>query len=163
MSKALETAYASATDYVIHTLELKHPSFQGGAIRLCQGYDDLEATLETAETVTFVASGFGVSLPQRSIRGRQDLNFQLDNLTGEAIQQIDAANEAGGLIEVIYRPFVGADLSQPGNPPVKMVATFAQVTSSSVVVTASFHDLVNKAWPRRRYTPTFAPGLKYFG
>lgn len=163
MSKALETAYASATDYIIHTLELKHATFTNGAIRLCQGYEDIVATLETDETVTFTASGFGVSLPQRSVRGRQDLNFQLDNVTGEAIQQIDAANEAGGTIEVIYRPYLGADLSQPGNPPIKMVAAGAQVTPSSVIVTASFHDLVNKAWPRRRYTPSFAPGLKYYG
>ncbi|MEI8598930.1 hypothetical protein P4S64_19020 [Vibrio sp. M60_M31a] len=28
---------------------------------------------------------------------------------------------------------------------------------------ASFHDLVNRAWPKRRYTPSITKGLKYPG
>lgn len=165
MSQVLQTVYASAPvdQVVIHTLELKHAAFNAGAIRLCQGFDDVAATLEDASSVTFNPSGFGVSLPSRAVKGRQDLQFQLDNVSGEALQQIDAAIEAGGAIQVIYRAYLASDLSAPAQPPVVMTAVSVKATPQSVNVVASFHDLVNKAWPRRFYTPDFAPGLKYFG
>lgn len=165
MSQTLETLYASAplNDVIHHTLELKHAAFASGAIRLCQGFDDLTVTLEDASPATFTASGFGVSLPHRAVKGKQDLQFQLDNVTGEAIQSIDAALVAGGEIKVIYRVYAGSDLTAPGQTPVVMTAVSGKVTRSTVVIVASFNDLVNKAWPSRRYTPEFAPGLKYFG
>lgn len=165
MSQVLQTVYASAPvdQIIIHTLELKHSAFDGGAIRLCQGFDDVTATLEDASTVTFTASGFGVSLPSRAVKGRQDLQFQLDNVTGEALRNIHAAQAAGGPVQVIYRVYLASDLTAPAQPPTVMTAVSVKATPSSVSVTASFHDLVNKSWPRRFYTPDFAPGLKYFG
>ncbi|WP_444905032.1 DUF1833 family protein [Microbulbifer sp. CnH-101-E] len=165
MSAVLETVYASAPidQIILHTLELKHPAFEAGAIRLCQGFDDIEAKLEDGQTVIFTASGFGVSLPQRSMRGRQDLQFQLDNVTGEALQNIDIALEVGGLIQVAYRQFLESDLSAPAQPPTVMTAVSVKANARSVSVIASFHDLVNKAWPNKFYTPDFAPGLKYYG
>ncbi|WP_445363344.1 DUF1833 family protein [Microbulbifer sp. ANSA003] len=165
MSAVLETVYASAPidEIIIHTLELRHAAFEGGAIRLCQGFDDIEATLEDGETATFTASGFGVSLPQRSVRGRQDLQFQLDNVTGEALHNIRAALEAGGAIQVVYRQFLESDLSAPAQPATVMTAVSVKANPASVSVIASFHDLVNKAWPNKFYTPDFAPGLKYYG
>lgn len=170
MSKVLQTLYASAPvdDLIIHTLELKHAAFNVpghdiGVIRLVQGFDYESVTLEDATSATFKASGFGVSLPQKSIKGRQDLSFSIDNVTGEALKAIDDAIEAGGKIIVTYRAYAGSDLSAPGQPPIVMTATAVKADFSSVSISASFHDLVNKAWPFRRYTPTFAPGLKYYG
>jgi len=165
MSQVLQTVYASAplNQVIIHTLELAHPAFDNGAIRLCQGFDDVTATLEDASTVTFTASGFGVSLPSRAVKGRQDLQFQLDNVTGEALRQVKAAQEAGGEIGVTYRVYLASDLSAPAQPPTVMTAVSVDATALSIKVVASFHDLVNKAWPRRFYTPDFAPGLKYYG
>jgi hypothetical protein len=170
MSNVLQTLYASApvNDLIIHTLELKNPAFnvEGhvlGSVHLVQGFDDVIATLEDASTVNFKKSGFGVSLPQKSIKGRQDLNFSIDNVTGEVLKAIDAAIEGGEKIIVIYRAYAGSDLSAPGQPPIIMTATAIKADYSSVSISASFHDLVNKAWPFRRYTPSFAPGLKYYG
>lgn len=170
MSNVLQTLYASApvNDIVIHTLELKNPAFNVedhplGVIRLAQGFDDITATLEDTTTAIFKKSGFGVSLPAKSVKGRQDLNFTIDNVTGEALKAIDDAIEAGGKIMVIYRAYAGSDLSAPGQPPVIMTATAVKADYSSISISASFHDLVNKAWPFRRYTTTFAPGLKYYG
>lgn len=170
MSNVLQTLYASAPvdDLIIHTLELKHAAFnveghEVGAIRLVQGFDYETLTLEDSTSAIFKASGFGVSLPQKSIKGRQDLNFTIDNVTGEALNAIDDAIEAGGKIVVIYRAYAGSDSSAPGQPPIIMTATAVKADFSSISISASFHDLVNKAWPFRRYTPTFAPGLKYYG
>jgi hypothetical protein len=170
MSNVLQTLYASApiNDLIIHTLEIKNPAFNVpghvvGSVRLVQGFDDISATLETGATVLFKKSGFGVSLPQKSIKGRQDLNFSIDNVTGEVLQAIDAAIDSGVKITVIYRAYAGSDLSAPGQPPIVMTATAIKADFSAVSISASFHDLVNKAWPFRRYTPDFAPGLKYYG
>ena len=170
MSNVLQTLYASAPvdDLIIHTLDIKNPAFNVpdhlvGTIRLVQGFDDVTATLEDATSATFKASGFGVSLPQKSIKGRQDLNFVIDNVTGEALKAIDDAVEAGGKIIVIYRAYAGSDLSAPGQPPIVMTATAIKADFSSISISASFHDLVNKAWPHRRYTASFSPGLKYYG
>lgn len=170
MSKALEVAYASApaNDVILHTLELSAASFavQGhapGVIRWVQGYDDIIAGLETGTQANFVAFGFGVSLPKKSSTGQQELQFQLDNVSGEASQAIDAAIENGDLIKVTYRAYLASDLSAPAQAPIVMTATSAKINALSVVVVASFFNLVNKAWPPRRYTPTFAPGLKYWG
>lgn len=168
MSQTLQQLYASAGGLIHHTLEIKHNAFAvanqpTGRILFCQGFDDITATTEESESLTFRASGFGVSLPKRTLKGRQDLQFQIDNVTGEALQAIKAANEAGGKIEVIYRVFTDTDLSTPAAAPYKMTAVSVKATSTSIQVVASFNDLVNRAWPRRRYTPEFSPGLKYYG
>ena len=170
MSNVLQTLYASAPvdDLIIHTLELKHAAFNVedhalGTIRLVQGFDDITATLEDESIAIFKASGFGVSLPQKSVNGNQSLNFSIDNVTGEALNAIDNAVEAGGKIIVIYRAYAGSDLTVLGQPPIIMTATAIKADYSSISVSASFHDLVNKAWPFRRYTPSFAAGLKYYG
>ncbi len=169
MSQLLQTLYASAPvdDLVIHTLELVDPAFAldgfpAGVIRLVQGYENLSLGLETAETVEFTAAPFGVSLPAKSVKGRQDLGFRIDNVTGEVLRAINDSMEAGNKTQVIYRAYAGSDLTYPGSPPITMTAISAQVNLNQVTITATFHDLVNKAWPYRRYTPDFAPGLKYY-
>jgi len=166
MSKTLQQLYASAGGLIHHTLELKNPSFvvenhPAGRILFCQGFDDISANLEDGEAVTFRASGFGVSLPKRTMKGKQDLQFQLDNVTGEALLAIRAAEASGEKIEVIYRVYSESDLTSPGEAPYKMVATSAKVNKNSVQIVAGFSDFVNRAWPRERYTPDFAPGLKH--
>ena len=162
MSEVLQRIYASApvNDIPIHTLELKAAGLW--ELRICDGFDDQVAGIENGDMVTFKASGMGVSLPQRGVKGRQDLQFQIDNVSGEALALIDQAIDAGVKIDVIYRVYVSSDLSEPAEPAVTMKAADVQATSQSINVVASFNDLVNKAWPNKRYTPSIAPGLKYF-
>jgi len=162
MSQVLQRVYASAptNDLPIHTLELQANSF--GVIRLCNGFDNVTAGIESGEIVLFEASGMGVSLPSRAVKGRQDLQFQLDNVSGEALTKIEVAKEAGDKIKVVYRVYTASNLTEPDEPPVEMTAVSVQATAIRVNVVASFNDLVNKAWPIERYTPDIAPGLKYF-
>lgn len=162
MSEALERIYASAPAdaYPIDTLEIAHDSF-AEPYRFARSFSDVDATLETAEAVTFQASGIGLSLPQQGIQGRQDLVFQLDNVSGEAIAAIRTAQEAGGTITITYRCYDSSDLSAPAGGPIALVALSAKATIRSVQVVATFRDFVNKAWPRLRYTLDLTPGLKY--
>jgi hypothetical protein len=164
MSQILQTVYASApSDQIIHhTLELQHPSFPNGSLRWVQGFENEMLGLENnGGVVQFTAMGFGVSLPKRSVRGNQDIQFQIDNVTGEALQYLNDALDVGGKIPVIYRAYLSSDKSQPAETPIVMTATNMGADYNSVQVIADFHDFLNKAWPSKRYTPQFAPGLKY--
>ena len=162
MSQILQRVYASAPvdDLPMHTLELQADSLW--TLRICEGFDDVTAGIEGGEMVTFLASGMGVSLPARGVKGRQDLQFQIDNVTGEALTKINQAIDAGVPIKVIYRVYTLSDLTEPAEPAIEMKAVDVQATAQSLNVVASFNDLVNKAWPKNRYTPSIAPGLKYF-
>lgn len=163
MSEALERAYASAplASYPIDTLEISSDAF-AAPFRLAQAFEDIEATLETSETVTFTAAAIGISLPQRGIQGREDLLFQLDNVSGEAISTLRLALDSGEQITVIYRVFLSDDLLAPAERPLTLIATSAKANTKTMTIAASFRDFVNKEWPRRRYTKDFAPGLTYF-
>ena len=158
----LDTVYASAPDDVvlIPTIELNAPSF-AEPIRNCTGFEDQTVGLDGGGEATFLASGLDVALPAKDESGQQNLIFAIENVTGEAQQAIDAALENGDVVELIYRLYLSTDLTQPAEPPRRMVVIDASFSQSAVQVTASYNDIINRAWPRRRYTADFAPGLKY--
>ncbi len=161
MSEVLQTLYASASnDVAIHTLQLEAPSF--GVRRICSEFENVTAGIEGGEMVLYEACALGISLPERSVKGRQDLQFQLDNITGESLQVVETAFEAGEKIKVTYRVYMASFLDEPDERPLEMTAVSVKANALRVNVVASFNDLVNAAWPTDRYTPDFAPGLKYF-
>lgn len=161
--KAIEVAYASAPadDAFIHTLEIEHPAFPGGVFRLCNGFDDQTLTLETGQTVTFMASGLGINLPERAVLGREDLLFALDNVTGQARRLMLAAKEAGGEIWVRYRPFLETNPNGPAQAPLTMVAVSYRDDRQTASISGSFRNLMDKTWPFVLFTPSKYPGTKY--
>lgn len=162
MSQILQTVYASVTDDIQHhTLELSHASFPGGVIRWVQGFENETLGLESGQQVSFEAMPFGVSLPDRSMRGNQDLQFQVDNVTGEALKLIRAVIQSGEKLPVIYRVYLDSNKSHPAESAITMTANSFTADMRSVVIVADFHDFVNKLWPPLRYTTGNAPGLKY--
>jgi hypothetical protein len=164
MSEILQTVYASApsNQTLIHTLTLEAPSLPSGVLRWVQGSEDENMGLEGfGPLVLYKALPFDVSLPDRSIRGNQELQFQLDNITGEALKYLNDALDAGDKIKVVYRVYLDSDKSVPAEQPIFMTATSMSADYKSVQVIADFHDFLNKAWPSVRYTAEFAPGLKY--
>ncbi|EHK9084574.1 DUF1833 family protein [Vibrio parahaemolyticus] len=176
--KSIEVYYASApVDKIpIHTIEIKNEdAYQRGepdsVIRLADGFYHLDVDgvegihlgLETEEEVFFRASAFGVSLPGKSVKGKQNLQFQIDNVTGEARQFIDKALEDGSKVTITYRFYLYPNTASPAAPPLTLTAVSEKDNIQSVSVVASFHDLVNRTWPKRRYTPNITNGLKYQG
>lgn len=162
MSQLLQTVHASVTDDIKHhTLELPHESFPNGVLRWVQGFSDETLGLESGEQVLFEQMPFGVSLPNKSMRGNQDLQFQLDNVTGEALKYIRAVLNSGTKLPVIYRVYLDSNKSFPAESAITMTANSFSADLQSVTIIADFHDFVNKLWPRLRYTLDLAPGLKY--
>jgi len=154
----LATVYASAPDseVLIPTIELDSAGW-GAPIRICVGFED-----KTTDAGVFTAAGLDVALPARDTRGTQSLIFAIDNVTGEAQRLIDQALESGAEIVLRYRLYLDSDLSAPAEQPKVFSVTEATFTPTGTVqITASYKDLIGRAWPRLRYTADFAPGLKY--
>ena len=158
----ISVTYASSpsSDLLISTLEFNNEA--AGVIRLAQSFNDVTATTEFAETVTFMQSAWEVSLPNKDATGQQTLQFQICNVTGEAQRFVDDCLSSGKATQVIYREFYADDLSAPASTPIKMTLRGGSAEGITVGIEAGYFDLLNVGWPRFRYTPEFAPGLKYF-
>lgn len=160
---ALETLYASGgqdDDRIVPTLELFCPAWSE-SLYICQGFDDLTAKTEAGQTRRFVAAGIDVALPKRDNSGSQALTFAIDNVTGVAQQLIDQALEARAKIGLVFRIYISSDLSGPAERPYRMTVLGGTMEGSTVHLQAGYFDLINLAWPRRKYTLDFAPCLRY--
>jgi hypothetical protein len=158
--QSLEVAYASGNDITfLYCIEFASPSIPGGAYRLVLGYHDVTAILETGDTVLFQKAAYSLSLPSRTSSGRQDLNFNIDNVSGDVMNNLNAALEAGETITTTLRKYSAYDLSAPAETPIVMTVFATEIDSNQVKVSATFADLVNTAFPIDRYTPDIAKGL----
>jgi hypothetical protein len=162
---ALNQAYASNDQTPLITLEFLHSALSGGALRLVQGYYDIQATLEDSTTVTFSASGIGVTLPEKSTDGRQDLDIQLDNVSNLVWQEISgvvtASRASSEVVICKYRPFLESDLSAPAGAAYVLAVTQSSINRVTASLTASFAQIPDMAYPKGRYYPTVYPGLRY--
>lgn len=161
---AIQRAYASNSETPILTLEISHSGLTGGVLRFARSHADLVATLEDSSTVTFSRSGMGLSFPQRSVNGKQDLNFQLDGVSREVlteVKQVISANRAASEKAICkLRTFTPSDLTAPAE-----IYTFNvvsdQINNRSAVFRASFAQIPDFYYPRLRYFPSIYPGVKY--
>jgi len=157
----IETVYASAPSdkVLLFTLEILVPGYD--PIRVVSAYEDLTATLETGETVTFRAGPFNHAEPKKDTTGRQTLNFSIANVTGEAQKAVEFALQEDVEVPVNYRVFLSTDLTAPAKTPFKMKLRGGSFEGMMVQIEAGYFDLLNTQWPRLRYTADLAPGLRY--
>jgi hypothetical protein len=157
----LETVYASAptAEVVLATLEILVTGVE--PIRLVAAYEDLTATLETGQTVTFQAAPFEYKEPAKNTSGQQTLGFAISNVTGDAQKAVEAALESVEEVPVNFRLYLASDLSEPAQTPYKMTLRGGTFEGIMLQVEAGYFDTLNHAWPRKRYVSEFAPGLRY--
>lgn len=157
----INVVYASApTEHVIlSTLEILVPGYD--PIRIVAAYEDLTATLETSETVTFLAAPFDHQRPSKDTSGSQRLTFSISNVTGEAQKAVDFAIDNSLEVPINYREFLSTDLSSPAITPIKMTMRGGAFRGIMVEIEAGYYDLLNSEWPRRRYIAEEFPGLRY--
>lgn len=173
LTEALKEAYASAPSDVIllHTLELRHPSFvdendEPTAIRVVRDNINHICTLEDSapldadKAVEFIAMGFDLELPPVEAIPVPEITLTLDNVSTEIIQYLDRAVETQDMIEMTYRPYLSNDLSSPQmNPPITLVITEITANISKISATARMMDIGNKSFPAENYTVKKYPGL----
>lgn len=167
LEDALAEAYASApsSEVILHTLEIRHPSFTV-PIRVVRDFNDFTAYLEAdapadpGAQVTFVAMAFDFSLPDVEKAVSPEIDISLDNVSGELIGYLDAAAQTPDLIEVTYRPYLASDPSGPQmNPPLTLVIRSVSADVFRVRARAGFADLANRKFPNEVYDAERFPGL----
>lgn len=159
MMQTLERLYASSgPEVILPTLQLTTASV---TYYLVRGWDDITATLETAEAVTFTACGMDVAKPAKNADGTQDLQFALGNLDGSVSEAIRQALQERSKMTVTYREYISTDLSAPQKAAYTMQIKGGSWTRSEAQIKAGYMNLLDTAWPRDRYTLNHHPGLRY--
>lgn len=155
----LNRLYASSgSEVIIETLQINI----GSTVHFfCKGYEDITATVENGDVLTFSAAGIDIALPARNSDGTQDLQFAISNIDGEvstAIRKALANLEIGSLT---YRQYVSTDLSAPATVPYTLAIKSGSWTAIQAQITAGYMNVLDTAWPRFRYTLNEFPGLRY--
>ena len=167
LEDALAEAYASApsSEVILHTLEIRHPSFTT-PVRVVRDFHDFTACLEAdapkdpGAEVTFIAMAFDFSLPDVEKATSPEIDISLDNVSGELIGYLDAAAQTPDLIEVTYRPYLASDPSGPQmNPPLTLVIRSVTADVFRVRARAGFADLANRKFPNEVYDAERFPGM----
>lgn len=172
MSQALAEAYASAPsdEVILHTLELRHPSFTQ-PLRVVNDHDTLNARLESSapvdsgELVDFVPFSFRFRLPDVQSTGMPELEIEIDNVSAEVIAYMDQAANSTDLIEVTYRPYLYGnfkfymDQLPAMDPPIHLVLHDVEADVFAIRARASFGDYGNRRFPGETYDAQRFPGL----
>ena len=155
----LNRLYASSgPEVLINTLQI---NVGNDVYYLCQGYEDITATDESGNSLTFTACAIDVALPARNTDGTQDLKFAISNVDGIVSTAIRNALNSLNKATVTYREYISTDLSAPSSTPYTMSIKSGQWTSLQVQITAGYMNWLDTAWPRYRYTLPDHPGLRY--
>ena len=147
-------------DVEIPTLELNCIAW-AEPIYICGGFFDQVCTTEDGLTITFEAAGIDVAIPKKSNEGSQTLGVAIDNVRGIAKQRLDEAKAQGAQVVLIYRLYLDSDRSGPCERPMGMKLLSFVADGPTIEIQAGYFNLINSSWPRRRYTATFSPGVKY--
>ncbi len=166
MTSLLAQVYASAPEgeAIIPTLEI---ALAGkSTIRLVRAYTGGLMLLEDLSPVAHEASSFEYALPARNDTGQQMLNVAFADIDSRIREYLRYAIEQGESIILTLREYILDGTSSlpsgvPATAPLLMTVQAAEFKEGLVQVQCSYFDLLNSAWPRRRYTTDFAPGLRF--
>lgn len=158
-SQALSTLYASSgSDVILDTLQI---NIGDEVIYLVKAYDDITATTEAGDVVTFTAASIDVALPKRNSDGTQDLQFAVSNIFGEVSTAVRKAIAGQVTATITYRRYVSSDLGAPAESPYTLVVKSGQWNNTEAQIVAGYANVLDTAWPRYRYTLPYFPGLRY--
>ena len=155
----LERLYASSgPEVIIQTLQIT----VGNDVHfLCKGWEDITATTEEGVPVTFTACGIDIALPARNADGTQDLKFAISNIDGSVSNAIRNALSDLSNASLVYRHYVSTDLAAPASSPFTLAIKEGYWTATTVQITAGYMNILDSAWPRKRFTLPEHPGLRY--
>ncbi|EOV3232958.1 DUF1833 family protein [Klebsiella pneumoniae] len=155
----IKRLYASSgPEVIIETLQI---NVGDEVYYLCKGYEDITATTENGDTITFTACAIDVALPARNSDGTQDLKFAICNVNGEVSTAIRKALANRLPAWLTYRSYISTDLVAPAAVPYTLKIKSGSWTATEVQITAGYMNILDTAWPRYRYTLPVFPGLRY--
>lgn len=172
---AMKEAYASAPtgedDIAVHTIEIRHPSFEDDdgrptSIFLVHDHQDFTAALESdapvkpGETVEFIAIAFAFALAPVETSPTPQIAIEIDNVGRDVTDQLDAAIVDGREVEICYRPYINGDRTRPQMrvPPVYTLVN-VKVGVFRITARANTGADLGVAFPRELYKPDKFAGL----
>ncbi|UGA46734.1 DUF1833 family protein [Bradyrhizobium quebecense] len=168
-NEALLEAYASCppSARIYYTLELWQSSFDQPARVVANVGDDMAFGLEAGaprnagETVTFIACPFQAGYPEQKEGQPPSTTIKIDNVNRELVPKIRAAQGTREYIQVLYREYLGSDLTEPAYGPIEFELRSVQMVGASLTGTVMVKNLQNKRFPRltRNYDYIQFPSL----
>jgi hypothetical protein len=168
-NEALQEAYASCppSARVYFTLEIWQSSFDQPARVVANVGDDMQfgiedgAPFDAGGTVTFLACPFSADYPEQREGQPPSTKIKIDNVNRELVPKIRAALGTRQYIQILYREYLGSDLTEPAYGPIEFQLKNAQMVGSSLTGTAMVKNLQNKRFPRLtcNYSYTQFPSL----
>lgn len=155
-SEALLEAYASCppSARVYHTLEIWQSSFDQPARVVTNVGDDMNFGIELGaprnggETVAFIACPFESGYPEQREGLPPSVNIKIDNVNRDLVPKIRAAQGVREYITVLYREYLGSDLTEPAYGPVEFELKNVKMVGPSLTGTVMAKNLQNKRFPR---------------
>ncbi|WP_338826708.1 DUF1833 family protein [Bradyrhizobium sp. 27S5] len=155
-NEALLEAYASCppSARIYYTLELWQSSFDQPARVVANVGDDMAFGLEAGaprnagETVTFLACPFEAGYPEQKEGQPPATTIKIDNVNRELVPKIRAAQGTREYIQVLYREYLGSDLTEPAYGPIEFELRSVQMVGASLTGTVMVKNLQNKRFPR---------------
>jgi hypothetical protein len=155
-NEALLEAYASCppSARIYFTLEIWQASFaQAARVVANVGNDQyfgLEATAprNPGQTVLFLACPFSADYPEQREGQPPSTKIKIDNVNRELVPLIRTALGTRQYIDILYREYLGSDLTQPAYGPIEFQLANVQMVGVSLTGTAVVKNLQNKRFPR---------------
>lgn len=155
-NEALLEAYASCppSARIYYTLEIWQSSFAAPARVVANVGSDMSFGIEvgaprdSGATVTFTAVPFTATYPEQREGQPPTSNIKIDNVNRELVPQIRAALGIREYISVLYREYLGSDLTEPAYGPVEFELKNVQMVGASLTGTVMVKNLQNKRFPR---------------
>jgi Domain of unknown function (DUF1833) len=168
-NEALLEAYASCppSARVYHTLEIWQASFAHAARVVANVGDDMifgieaSAPRDAGAMVTFIACPFQADYPEQRDGQPPSTKIKVDNVNRELVPQIRAALGTRQYIQILYREYLGSDLTEPAYGPIEFELRNVQMVGASLTGTAMVRNLQNRRFPRinRNYDYVQFPSL----
>lgn len=173
LTVSLREAYAvaPADDLILHTIEIRHPAFvdedgNPDSIWLVLNTEDITATVEASapvrggEDVDFVGFAFTFALAPIEPNTTPEITLTVDNVDRRIVENLDLAMVDGNSINLVYRPYLQSDLSEPQMDPLpEFELSDVKVDPSKVTATAASSIDLRGAYPLRLYTTDKFAGL----
>lgn len=155
-NEAMMEAYASCppSARIFYTLEIWQSSFDEPARVVANVLDDMDFGIEagaprnSGETVTFIACPFEAAYPEQREGQPPSTTIKIDNVGRELVPKIRAAQGVREYISVLYREYLGSDLTEPAYGPVEFELRGVKMVGASLSGTVMVKNLQNKRFPR---------------
>ena len=109
---------------------------------------ELGAPRDGGAMVTFVACPFTAEYPEQREGQPPSTKIKIDNVNRELVPQIRAALGTRQYIQILYREYLGSDLTEPAYGPIEFELRDVQMVGASLTGAAMVRNLQNKRFPR---------------